>query len=49
MMPDCEAESRITRALFALELDWGAGTFDYRKIRDILTGEQCQGHAEKAA
>lgn len=44
-MPECEAGRRNRQALHALELDWGAGKFDYTKIRDILTGrgtEPCE-------
>lgn len=46
-MPDCEAETRITQALYTLELDWGTGTFDYGKIRKILTGERCAHQREQ--
>lgn len=52
-MPDCEAETRITQALYELELGWGAGVFDYAKIRRILTGqatEHCRtNHRQEAA
>lgn len=34
----CEAERRNLQALHAMEVDWGAGVFDYAKIRAILTG-----------
>lgn len=40
-MPDCEAETRITQALFEMEIGWGAGVFDYGKIKRILTGQRC--------
>lgn len=46
-MPECEAEERITRALFEMELAWGAGQFDYGKLKRILTaktGEECTNH-----
>ena len=43
-MPDCEAETRITQALFEMEIGWGAGVFDYGKIKRILTGECCDSH-----
>lgn len=36
-MPECEAERRNKQALHAMELDWGAGAFDYAKTRVILT------------
>jgi len=36
---ECEAERRNLLALHAMELDWGAGRFDYAKIRGILTGQ----------
>jgi hypothetical protein len=48
MMPDCEAETRITQALFELEIGWGAGVFDYGKIKRLLIGpassHDCVGH-----
>lgn len=34
----CEAERRNLQALHAMEVDWGAGVFNYAKIRGILTG-----------
>lgn len=37
-MSECEAGRRNRQALHTLELDWGAGKFDYTKIREILTG-----------
>lgn len=45
-VPECEAEGRIRQALHAMDVDWGRGTFDYGKIRALLTGhstETCQG------
>lgn len=44
-MPECEAERRNRQALYEMENAWGAGTFDYGKIRRILTGrdqEPCE-------
>lgn len=38
----CEAERRIMRTLYEMEIDWGAGTFDYAKIRGILTGRDTE-------
>jgi hypothetical protein len=35
----CDAADRNKQALYAMELDWGSGKFDYAKIRGILTGE----------
>jgi hypothetical protein len=48
-MPECEAEERILQALYEMENSWGAGVFDYAKIRRILTGDACSKHLEKAA
>jgi hypothetical protein len=45
-VPECEAERRIREALHAMEVDWGRGTFDYGKIRAILTShssDTCPG------
>ncbi|MDR6794838.1 hypothetical protein J2X12_002849 [Pseudarthrobacter oxydans] len=50
MMSDCEAETRITQALFELEIGWGAGVFDYGKIKSILIGgshEECRHEREQ--
>jgi hypothetical protein len=47
--PDCEAEERNRQAIYQMELDWGAGTFNYAKIKNILTGHDttaCAGHQE---
>ena len=49
-MSQCEAEERNKRALHQLELDWGAGMFDYRKIQRILRGDspaECDHEAAK--
>jgi hypothetical protein len=35
----CDAADRNKQALYAMELDWGSGKFDYAKIRGILTAE----------
>ncbi|MDQ0756094.1 hypothetical protein QFZ61_002081 [Arthrobacter sp. B3I4] len=45
-VPECEAERRNVQALHAMEVDWGAGIFDYGKIKGILTGRDngdCDG------
>jgi hypothetical protein len=36
--PDCDHERRNKQALYQLELQWGAGRFDYAEIKAILTG-----------
>ena len=46
-MPKCEAEDRITRALYVMENDWAAGSFDYAKIRGMLTGRDTPDCAEQ--
>lgn len=40
--PPCEAEERNMRALYEIELMWGAGIVDLPKIRGILTGRDTQ-------
>lgn len=47
MAGTCEAQERNQRALYELELQWGAGRLDYGLIKDILTGRNtrnCDGH-----
>ena len=46
-MPQCEAEDRITRALYAMRNDWHDGRFDYAKIRGMLTGRDTPNCAEQ--
>jgi hypothetical protein len=52
-MPECEAEERNRQAIYQLELDWGAGTFNYAKIKNILTGHDtincADTHRQEAA
>ena len=50
-MTDCDADRRNRQALYELELDWGAGKFDYAKIRGILTGKESEAceHEDLAA
>lgn len=43
----CEAEDRITRALYAMRNDWHDGRFDYAKIRGMLTGRDTPDCAEQ--
>jgi len=46
MTAECEAERRITQTLYVMENDWAAGTFDYAKIKQLLTGRNtvpCEG------
>lgn len=45
--PMCEAQERNQRALYELELQWGAGRLNYGLIKDILRGRgtgDCDGH-----
>lgn len=46
-MPQCEAEGRIKRTLYVMENDWAAGSFDYGKIRGILSGRDTAECAEQ--
>jgi hypothetical protein len=48
-VPECEAERRIKQALYVMENDWAAGTFDYGKIKDLLTGKPSEQCAHEAA
>ncbi len=41
-MPDCEAEERILRAVFEIEKMAGTWVIDLGKLKQILTGTECQ-------
>ena len=38
----CDAEQRINRALFAISLQKGTGTWSLNSIEHILTGPECE-------
>jgi hypothetical protein len=41
MMPECEAEERIMQALYEIENMAGSWIIDLGKIKQILTGSEC--------
>ena len=46
---ECEAEQRNLKTLHQLELDWGAGVFNYTTTKRNLTGRETCNHKEQAA
>jgi hypothetical protein len=47
---ECEAERRIKQTLYVMENDWASGSFDYGKVKQMLTGRKddtCACEAER--